>query len=68
MVPSSSVIEVTLQTRGAEVYATMDGQEGLELSFRDKVRLSPAERSVHLVKISDRTFYDSLRGKLRWGG
>ena len=47
---------------------TMDGQEGLELSFRDKVRMSPAERSVHLVKISDRTFFDSLRGKLRWGG
>ena len=68
VVPSSSVIEVTLETRGAEVYVTMDGQEGLDLGFRDKVRLSLADRAVGLIKISDRTFYDSLRGKLRWGG
>ena len=67
VVPSSSIIEVTLETRNAEVYATMDGQEGLSLGFRDKLRLSPAERVVQLIKISQRTFYDSLRGKLRWG-
>jgi hypothetical protein len=24
--------------------------------------------AVHLVKVSDRSFYDNLREKLRWGG
>ncbi len=67
VVPNESVVEVTLETRQAEVYLTLDGQEGTSLSFRDAVRLTRSDHVVRLVKTSGRTFYYSLRGKLRWG-
>lgn len=67
VVPDSSVIEVTLQTQGEEVHLTLDGQEGTTLGYRDTVQVTQSPRRVRLIKVSGRTFYDSLRGKLRWG-
>jgi NAD+ kinase len=68
VVPADSVVDITLATGGAEVFLTLDGQEGTSLEGGDAVRLTRAADDVSLVKISDRTFYDSLRGKLHWGG
>jgi NAD kinase len=50
------------------VVQSLDGQEAADLSQGDTVAVSRSERTVRLVKVGDRTFYDSLRGKLRWGG
>lgn len=68
VVPADSVVDITLGTEGAEVFLTLDGQEGTRLEEGDTVRLTRAADDVSLVKITDRTFYDSLRGKLHWGG
>lgn len=68
VVPATGVIEVTLETQREEVYLTLDGQEGTSLSFRDTVRVTVSPDHVRLVKVGARSFYDNLRGKLRWGG
>lgn len=68
VVPDSSRIEVTLETPREEVYLTLDGQEGTSLGYRDSVMLTCSSATVRLVKVSERTFFDNLRGKLRWGG
>lgn len=68
VVPDSGVIEVTLETPREEVYLTLDGQEGTSLSQGDAVSITRSKASVKLIKVSERTFYDNLRGKLRWGG
>jgi len=68
VVPDSALIEVTLGTQQEEVYLTLDGQEGTSMGHRDTVRVTRSPYSVRLIKVSGRTFYDSLRGKLRWGG
>jgi len=67
VIPSESTIRVTLETPKEEVYLTLDGQEGKNVQYRDIVTLTPSEKRVTLVKAADRTFYDSLRGKLHWG-
>jgi NAD+ kinase len=67
VVPDTSLIEVTLETEDAEVYLTLDGQEGTTLAHLDTVRLRRADNGVRLVRLSGRTFYDNLRGKLHWG-
>lgn len=67
VVPDSSVIEVTLETDREEVYLTLDGQEGALLAHGDTVRVTRSEAKAHLVKVSGRTFFHSLRGKLHWG-
>ncbi|HEV7785455.1 MAG TPA: NAD(+)/NADH kinase [Thermoanaerobaculia bacterium] len=68
VVPDAAPIEVTLETRREEVYLTLDGQEGTPLSFGDTVSITRSAATVRLAKVSGRRFYESLRGKLRWGG
>ncbi|HVS01950.1 MAG TPA: NAD(+)/NADH kinase [Thermoanaerobaculia bacterium] len=68
VVPDGSLVEVTLETQREEVYLTLDGQEGTSLGFQDRVQIRRGEGRVRLVKTSGRSFYESLRGKLRWGG
>jgi NAD+ kinase len=68
VVPSAATIELTLETDQEEVYLTLDGQEGASVALRDTICVTRSERVSRLVKVSGRTFYDSLRGKLRWGG
>lgn len=67
VVPDSSLIEVTLETQREEVFLTLDGQEGTTLGFHDTVQVTRHDRSVPLIRTSRRTFFDGLRGKLRWG-
>lgn len=68
VIPDDERIQVVLETPREEVYLTLDGQEGTTMGFRDRISVARSARSVRLVKVSGRTFYDSLRGKLRWGG
>jgi NAD+ kinase len=68
VVPDDGTIEIVLETQQEEVYLTVDGQEGSSLGYHDRVRVRRAGAPVRLVRMSDRTFYDSLRRKLKWGG
>jgi NAD+ kinase len=68
VVSDRSVVEVMLETQREEVYLTLDGQEGTSLGHRDVVRITRSPNVVRLVKAHVRSFYDNLRGKLRWGG
>lgn len=68
VIPDEEHIEVTLETAREEVYLTLDGQEGTTMGYRDTISVTRSRRHVCLVKTTDRSFYDSLRGKLRWGG
>ncbi len=68
VVPDAGPIEVTLETQREEVYLTLDGQEGTSLGYRDTVHVTRSATPVRLAKVSGRSFYRSLRGKLRWGG
>jgi NAD+ kinase len=67
VVPESSLVEVRLETPDEEVYLTIDGQEGTTLEPNDRVRVRSSQVHANLVRISGRSFYDSLRSKLRWG-
>jgi len=68
VVSDQSVVEVVLETQLEEVFLSVDGQEGSNLGYRDCVRVRRAPEPVKLVRMIDRTFYDSLRLKLKWGG
>ena len=68
VVPDQARVEVTLETPREEVYLTLDGQEGTTMGFEDCFAVSRSDQTVRLVKVTGRTFYDSLRSKLRWGG
>ena len=46
---------------------TFDGQSGHPLQADDVVEISRAERPLRLVRASQRTYFEVLRQKLKWG-
>ncbi|MFN7941435.1 MAG: NAD(+)/NADH kinase [Thermoanaerobaculia bacterium] len=67
VVPDSSVLDISLETQREKVYLTIDGQEGTDLVYHDRIRITRCPQSVSLVRVHHRTVFDVLRGKLHWG-
>jgi NAD+ kinase len=68
VLPDELDIEIGLATPDAkDIYLTLDGQEGLEISERDRVCVRKSEERVLLVQSPDKNYFDVLRNKLKWG-
>jgi NAD+ kinase len=68
VLPDELDIEIGLITPDAkDIFLTLDGQEGFELSERDRVCVRKSEERVLLVQSPDKNYFDVLRNKLKWG-
>ena len=60
-------IGITAHSEDQEIYLTLDGQEGIQLTERDRVCVRKSEHRVLLVQSADKNYFDVLRTKLKWG-
>lgn len=69
VIPADREVRVRPATSndGAEVYATLDGQWGCPLEDGDEVAISRAPRPLSLVRATERSYFEVLREKLKWG-
>lgn len=69
VIPGGSTIEVSPKHHGSqdEVFVTFDGQSGNPLEAGDGVKIRRAARPLRLVRAANRTYFDVLRQKLKWG-
>ena len=67
VVPGDVTIETTLRSDGEAVYLTLDGQIGFPMKFDDSITVDAHPNPVRLVRMADRSFFQVLRRKLRWG-
>jgi NAD+ kinase len=68
VLPASSQLCVTpLMDGNHEVYVTLDGQSGHPLQSGDRIEITRSTHSVRLVRATQRTYFDVLRQKLKWG-
>ena len=67
ILPDQAEINVVIQTPDEDVTLTLDGQEGQPLKSGDTVSIQRSPVTVPLVISPNRTFFDVLRSKLRWG-
>lgn len=67
VVPDSSTLELTLNSRNDTVWLTIDGQVGQTLQVGDRVVCRLSQKSVRLVAPPRMHFFDVLRDKLKWG-
>lgn len=66
LVPSQALLEITLTSHeGGTV--TLDGQIGIHMEHEDTVTISASPHRTRLIRFPDRTYYDLLRNKLKWG-
>jgi NAD+ kinase len=58
---------ITLVSREAQAVLIIDGQESIPMTTSDRITVRRAPVSFGLVKVPGRTYYQTLRDKLRWG-
>jgi NAD+ kinase len=67
VVPGDVRIEVTLRSLTEEAYLTLDGQVGFPMKQLDTIVVDRHPRSVRLVRVARRGFFEVLQRKLHWG-
>lgn len=69
VLPPDSKIELELaDDSGQEIILTVDGQVSVYLRQSDRIMLKKASATFKLVRMGKRSFYETLREKLHWGG
>ena len=68
VLPDELDVEVGLITPDAkDIFLTLDGQEGFEITDQDRVCVRKSEERVLLIQSPDKNYFDVLRNKLKWG-
>ena len=67
VVPDSSKIELRVAESSESVFLTLDGQTGVPMQVGDRVRLTRAPERLKLIQPPNKTYFEILRNKLKWG-
>ncbi len=67
VVPGGVQLELSLSCSGEAVYLTLDGQVGFPFDTDDVLRVDQYPIPARLVRVTQRTFFEVLSRKLRWG-
>lgn len=65
IVSGVETIDISIQSSFCDAFITADGQIGLSLSEGDRFIIKRSKYSTKLIKVSNRSFYDVLRTKLK---
>jgi NAD+ kinase len=66
--PAGQVFELRTRQPETEYRLTLDGQVSLAFRPDQSLRVTRAPRPIWFLQAEDRSFYEVLRAKLRWGG
>lgn len=64
---SSEIELVTSKQSECPAFYSIDGQEVVELPRDARIRVKKADHRLHLLRLEGRSFFSTLRQKLRWG-
>src|SRR6202045_3972611 len=67
VVSDTSIVEVKLSAGTESVFLTLDGQKGIPLQATDRVRISRAQQLLKLIQTPNKSYFEILRNKLKWG-
>lgn len=67
VVQDTDLIEISMKSSREGAILAIDGQEGMTVVDGDIVQCRKSELQVKLLKLPERSFFDVLRMKLKWG-
>ena len=67
VVKDSRTVKIVVIGTPEEAFLTVDGQVGIPVLEGDHITCKKSAREVRLLRLADRTFFDVLRMKLKWG-
>lgn len=67
VVRDAAEIEVRVKNTQEESFLTVDGQVGMPVREEDRIVCRKSQHQVQLLRLKNKTFFDVLRVKLKWG-
>jgi NAD+ kinase len=67
VVRDTSIVEVRFSESADSVFLTLDGQTGVPMQRGDRVRITRAAERLKLIQPPNKTYFEILRNKLKWG-
>jgi NAD+ kinase len=67
VVSDTSKVEVRMDENSDSVFLTLDGQTGVPLQTGDRVCITRAAERLKLIHPPNKTYFEILRSKLKWG-
>lgn len=67
ILPDTMTLEVAMKSHQESVYLTVDGQVAIALRSDDRVRVRRSSTFVTLIQPPEKTYFEVLRQKLKWG-
>ncbi len=67
VLPGAANVEIELVSSDLQIFLTLDGQEGILLNASDRVSVRRSPHCLKLARPGERSYFDVLRTKLRWG-
>ncbi len=67
VVQDSSLVEAKLSGTAESVFLTLDGQKGIPMESADHVRIRRAAGHLKLIQPRQKSYFEILRSKLKWG-
>lgn len=67
VIQDTSVIELNLSQSSDSVFLTLDGQTGVPMQLGDHVRITRSAERLKLIQPPNKTYFEILRNKLKWG-
>jgi NAD+ kinase len=67
VIHDTSKIELRVAESSESVFLTLDGQTGVPMQVGDRVRITRAEERLKLIQPPNKTYFEILRSKLKWG-
>jgi len=67
VVRDTSVVELKFMGNTDSVFLTLDGQTGMPMESGDRIRITRASERLKLITPPNKTYFEILRNKLKWG-
>jgi NAD+ kinase len=67
VISDTSKVELRMDDNSDSVFLTLDGQTGVPLQLGDRVRITRAAERLKLIHPPNKTYFEILRSKLKWG-
>ncbi|MGA1824490.1 MAG: NAD(+)/NADH kinase [bacterium] len=67
IIPDSAHIELSIQSKGENAFLSIDGQLKTQLSIANRIIITKSEKVIKLIRAPDRSYYQILRAKFKWG-
>ena len=66
LLPPYEPITIEIVSKDKYAWLTLDGQEGTELKYKDKIVVKQSPYYTYLVRPPNKNYFDTLREKLGW--